>query len=73
MQDHSDQRCLSRQPRETLGAAVVAAVVHVHDLVVHRALERPADLVGEPAQVVGLVVHGNYDGQLGRHSAESRV
>ena len=71
--DHFDPRLLSRQPRQTFGAAVVAPVVDVDDLVVHPALERAADLAGEPAQVVGLVVDGNYDGQLGGHSAEFRV
>jgi hypothetical protein len=73
MPDHPDPWLLSRQPRQILGAAVVASVVHEDDLVVHPALEPPADLAGEPVQVVGLVVHGNYDGQLGGHSVESRV
>ena len=54
-----------------VGSVVLAAVVHVHDLVVDPPVERAPISATSGGQIVGLVVDRHHHRQLGTHDAAS--
>ena len=72
-EDDSQARHALLQAAQQVGRAVLAAVVHHHDLVVQpKRIAGAHDLVDERLDVARLVVHGKDDGQLhGRQNSVS--